>query len=135
MFPTEHYGLSGDERKPHAATIDPTKPTREVKTAWNGAKRAAGVNCRFHDLRHTACTRMLERGVPLAVVSALLGWSADTTARMAKRYGHIGSEAQRRAVEALDFAAMREARDWVRELQDVKATTIDELGGKDQFGG
>ena len=30
-----------------------------------------------------------------------MGWSASTTVRMAKRYGHIGQEAQRRAVEVL----------------------------------
>ena len=31
-----------------------------------------------------------------------MGWSASTTAAMAKRYGHIGEAALRRAVEVLD---------------------------------
>jgi hypothetical protein len=82
--------------------MDPLTPTREVKTAWESAKEKAGVESRFHDLRHTACTRLLERGVPLPVVASLLGWSAGTTAKMAKRYGHIGSDAHRAAVAALD---------------------------------
>jgi hypothetical protein len=30
-----------------------------------------------------------------------MGWSAGTTAKMAKRYGHIGSEVQRAALESL----------------------------------
>jgi hypothetical protein len=45
---------------------------------------------------------MLEGGVPLSVVASILGWSPATTARMAKRYGHIGQVAQRRAVAVLD---------------------------------
>jgi hypothetical protein len=45
---------------------------------------------------------MLEGGVPLSVVASILGWSAATTARMAKRYGHIGQFAQRQAVAVLD---------------------------------
>jgi len=44
----------------------------------------------FHDLRHTGCTRMLEAGVPFPVIAELMGWSPETTVRMAKRYGHIG---------------------------------------------
>ncbi len=67
-----------------------------------------GVQCRFHDLRHTACTRMLEAGESFPVVASVMGWSASTAVRMAKRYGHIGEEAQRRAVAALggaDFEA------------------------------
>ena len=30
-----------------------------------------------------------------------LGWSASTAVRMAKRYGHIGPEVQRQALEAI----------------------------------
>lgn len=71
------------------------------KEAWESAKRRSGVTCRFHDLRHSACTRLVERGVPLPVIASLLGWSAGTTVRMAKRYGHISADAQRRAVAAL----------------------------------
>ena len=62
----------------------------------------AGVKVRFHDLRHTACTRMLEGGVPLSVVATIMGWSAATTAIMAKRYGHIGDAARRSAVQILE---------------------------------
>jgi integrase len=72
------------------------------KEAWESAKERAKVTIRFHDLRHTCVTRMLERGVPLPVVASILEWSAATTARMAKRYGHIGQVAQRQAVSVLD---------------------------------
>jgi integrase len=64
-------------------------------------KMCVWITCRFHDLRHTAVTRMLEGGAPLAVVAAILGWSAATMVRVARRYGHIGNAAQRQAVDLL----------------------------------
>jgi integrase len=65
-------------------------------------KKAQSLHCRFHDLRHTAVTRLLEGGVPYPVVASMMGWSAATAIRMAKRYGHIGSHALREAAEILD---------------------------------
>jgi hypothetical protein len=44
---------------------------------------------------------MLEKGVPIATVAQVLGWSASTAIRMAKRYGHIRPEAQRLALESI----------------------------------
>jgi hypothetical protein len=52
-------------------------------------------------LRHTACTRLLEAGVTLPIIARILGWSASTTVRMAQRYGHIGPDAQRQAMDSL----------------------------------
>jgi hypothetical protein len=47
-------------------------------------------------------TRLLERGVAFAVVASIMGWSAATSVRMAKRYGHIGASPQRDAMKLLD---------------------------------
>jgi hypothetical protein len=44
---------------------------------------------RFHDLRHTAVTRMLNAGIPIAKVARIVGWSPATMVRMAARYGHF----------------------------------------------
>ncbi len=103
VFPAERYGASGD-----GATVvydsDPRSPIGRWKEAWESAKIRAGVSCRFHDLRHTGCTRMLEAGVPFSVVATIMGWSPSTTVRMARRYGHIGQTAQRQAVNALKGA-------------------------------
>jgi integrase len=62
----------------------------------------ACVECRFHDLRHTVVTRLLEAGQPFAVVADIMGWSAAMAVRMAKRYGHIGPSAKRAAMATLD---------------------------------
>ncbi|PYV65619.1 MAG: hypothetical protein DMG95_01205, partial [Acidobacteria bacterium] len=84
------------------------------KEAWEKAKERAGgilggnaeqqespLLCRFHDLRHTAVTRLLEAGIPYPVVASIMGWSAATAIRMAKRYGHIGNQALRAAADVL----------------------------------
>ena len=90
----------------HAASegsdADPTTPIGSWKTAWTTARRKASVTARFHDLRHTAVSRLLERGVPLSVVASIMGWSASTMTEMAKRYAHFTLDAQRKAVETLD---------------------------------
>src|SRR5580765_5141454 len=56
---------------------------------------------RFHDLRHTAATKLLKRGTPIAVVAQILGWSASTAVRVMKRYGHIRPEVQGQALAAV----------------------------------
>jgi Phage integrase family len=93
--------------QPVVYNTNPTRPVNSWKKSWQSAKKSAKVTIRFHDLRHTAVTRMLEGGVPLSVVASIMGWSAATTARMAKRYGHIGQSAQRQAVAVLDKVAKR----------------------------
>jgi len=102
VFPAEKYGAAGDKFTPCAYATDPTKPIGDWKEAWEAARERAGLACRFHDLRHTACTRMLESGTPLSVVATIMGWSPSTTVRMSRRYGHIGQAAQLEAVRALN---------------------------------
>ena len=102
VFPSERVGFSGHEEIPQVFDTDPTAPITSWKTAWNTAKTSAGVTCRFHDLRHTAVTRLLEAGQPFAVVAEIMGWSPATAVRMAKRYGHIGESTRRQAMAALD---------------------------------
>jgi integrase len=56
---------------------------------------------RFHDLRHTAVSRMIAAGIPLPIIAKIVGWSTGTMAKMAARYGHFGIEELRVAVEAI----------------------------------
>jgi integrase len=75
-------------------------PEKSPNGKSESAKPAA-LECRFHDLRHTAVTRLLEAGIPYPVVASMMGWSAATAIRMAKRHGHIGSHALRDAADVL----------------------------------
>ena len=67
----------------------------------DGSTMPGPLNCGFHDLRHSAVTRLLEAGIPYPVVASMMGWSAATAIRMAKRYGHIGNQALRDAADVL----------------------------------
>ena len=109
-FPSERYGAGGDDFEPTVFDVDPKKPIGSWKESWESVKRRTAVVVRFHDLRHTCVTRMLEGGVPLSVVASILGWSPATTARMAKRYGHIGQVAMRQAVGVLERPNPRRRR-------------------------
>jgi integrase len=70
-------------------------------TGKNENNKPVPLKCRFHDLRHSAVTRLLEAGIPYPVVASIMGWSAATAIRMAKRYGHIGQKALRDAMDVL----------------------------------
>ena len=108
VFPSEKYGIATNARTTCVSSTDPTTPTTSVQEAWQLAKGRCNVKCRLHDLRHTACTRMLEAGVPLTVIASLLGWSGSTMVLMAKRYGHIGAQAKQDAVAMLDRQTKQE---------------------------
>jgi integrase len=72
---------------------------KDVKTAFKGACRRAEIKgIRFHDLRHTAASRMIETGADLVTVSKILG---HATIQMTMRYCHPTPENMRRAVEKL----------------------------------
>jgi integrase len=61
----------------------------------------APFQCRFHDLRHTACTRMIQSGVPIPIIAQLVGWSLSTMWEMAEKYRHFSQEELRKAVETI----------------------------------
>jgi len=63
-------------------------------------RRAALPRIRFHDLRHTAATLMLSRGVHPKVASEMLGHS--TIAITLDLYSHVTPTIQRDAADAVD---------------------------------
>jgi integrase len=96
VFPSERYGASGDVFEARAYATDPTQPIGDLKEAWERAKKRAGIRCRFHDLRHTAVSRMLEAGVPIAKVAKIVVESGDDGAHgCTLRSLQLGGAAQR----------------------------------------
>ena len=88
---------------------DPTEPLGSFARAWNSVRTDAGVKCRFHDLRHTVCTKMAEAGVPEATMKAILGHMSRA---MLERYSHIRQQSKIEAMEAV------EARSFFLPLQE-----------------
>jgi integrase len=71
-----------------------------LSRAFRSALRKAGIkNFRFHDLRHTFATRLVQAGVDLYTVQKLGRWK---TISMVMRYAHHYPESLRSGVEVLD---------------------------------
>ncbi len=71
----------------------------DVKYKFDEARTAAGIaDFRFHDLRHTAATRLADAGVNIVVIADILGHGDIGTT---KRYSHATDEAKREALEKL----------------------------------
>ena len=72
-------------------------PRKSVRTAWKAACKRAGLNgVRFHDLRHTAASRIVMAGGTLYDVKEHLG---HKTTEMAQRYAHLSADHRRRVAE------------------------------------
>ncbi len=94
--------LQGLERKSEYVFCDPetAKPYNSIKTTFGKAiKRVGLLGVRFHDLRHTAASMMVESGVELATVMEILGGSS---LEIVMRYVHPTSEGKMNAVKALE---------------------------------
>lgn len=77
------------------------KPVRIIKRAWKTALKHAGIrHVRFHDLRHTFNTRLMEAGVLQEVRMALMGHSAGS--KVHAIYTHIELPVKREAIRKLE---------------------------------
>ena len=71
-----------------------------VKDGFDRARDKAGIkDFKFHDLRHTFATRLVQNGVDLYKVKELLG---HKTIAMTMRYAHHCPESLRSSIEVLD---------------------------------
>jgi integrase len=87
--------------------LDPTKPASKWDGAWRALRKAAGLpGLRFHDLRHTVVTRLLEAGEPDHVVESITG---HLSRRMLEHYSHIRLHAKKAALDRLDEAGKASA--------------------------
>lgn len=91
----------------------PGLPIKKFRRSFRSACNAAGINdFRFHDLRHTAATWMLNNGVPLDVIQKVLGHeNIETT----MKYAHRSNQDKVKALNTLggtytsQFAKVSEA--------------------------
>jgi integrase len=78
--------------------VDPTRPTNGWRTAWENARKQAGVNVRFHDLRVTCITKLAEGQASDQTIKAIAG---HVSQRMLEHYSRIRMDAKRRALDAI----------------------------------
>lgn len=71
-----------------------------ISKAFSKLVKSCNLNdLRFHDLRHTAATRMVQAGIPLPEVGRILG---HTQANTTYRYVNANTDTARRVATALD---------------------------------
>jgi integrase len=92
-----------------------------VKTAWKAAIRRAGIRYyRFHDLRHTFNTRLMEAGVMQEVRKALMGHSSGEDVHSI--YTHVELPMKRDAIRKLE--------EWVAQQEAVLREKEREIDGR-----
>ncbi len=62
---------------------------RQLREAWSLARTSAGIDCRWHDLRHTCASWMVQAGVPIYTVAQMLGHSSTA---VTQRYAHLAPQ-------------------------------------------
>jgi integrase len=86
-------------------------PVRIVKRSWKTALKNAKIrHVRFHDLRHTFNTRLMEAGVMQEIRMALMGHSSGS--KVHATYTHIELPVKRQAIRKLE--------QWVKDQQKPK---------------
>ena len=78
---------------------DPARPRSPHLGLWYRVRREAGIeDVRIHDLRHTMASHAVMNGVPVPVVSRMLGHS---NVQMTMRYAHLGDREIEAAAERI----------------------------------
>ena len=106
------------ERQPRSGSAyvfpSPSKPGEPISgdlKLWRLVRREAEVeDVRLHDLRHTFATHAVLQGIPLPVVSRLLGHKRPS---MTMRYAHVGDRQIEAAAERVGTAIAQTLADTV----------------------
>jgi len=73
---------------------------KSIKSSYDRARNKAGLDdVRFHDLRHTFASRLVQGGVPLYDVMQMMG---HKSLEMVQRYAHLAPDYQERAINVLN---------------------------------
>lgn len=84
--------------KPYVTALPFTLHVRTLYKGFEDARTAIGMpHLRYHDLRHTTASLLIQAGVKLYTVGEILGHKSVQTT---KRYAHLALEDKREALEA-----------------------------------
>ena len=97
--------------------VDPSRPCTNIASAWWSVRKAAKVECRLHDLRHTYASRLIEGGASEAIVRELMG---HVDPNVIQRYTHVRRPAKRDAVQR---AFGQQPKSHVKESPKVEQKT------------
>lgn len=87
-----------DTNHPNVGSIDTSQPINSWRTAWRRALQDAGLELRFHDLRHCCITKLAESQVSEQTLMAIAGHMSRS---MVEHYSHIRMAAKRAALDGI----------------------------------
>jgi integrase len=99
----KHMSLERKDRSkdlPNESPDNAVFALRDNKNWWGKVlKRAKVKNFRWHDLRHTFCSRLAQRGVDIRVIQELAG---HKTIQMSARYSHLNKTSVLKGLAVLE---------------------------------
>jgi integrase len=100
LFPAFRYKHTKESLVAGSGLYNPTKPMVSWRSGWRSLAKNAGLpGLRFHDLRHSAITKLAEAGVPDQTLMSIAG---HVSRSMLEHYSHIRQQAKRDAVDSID---------------------------------
>jgi integrase len=114
---------AGIEREhPDLERIDASRPIKSWRSAWRAALKRAGLQLRFHDLRHTCITKLAEGQASEQTLMAIAG---HVSRKMLEHYSHARMVAKRAAVDAIakPVFEVSVAQNWAQS-PSVEKTTV-----------
>jgi integrase len=102
IFPRYMVKTDGQSKQAIMYGVDLKRPMQSWYRSWNTAQRKAGlkVHYRWHDLRHSFVTRLLEN--PRISEHTVLALAGHVSKKMLERYSHIRQHAKYEAIKELE---------------------------------
>lgn len=102
IFPKHMVKMNRQSKQPTMYGVDLTSPMQSWYRSWKTAQRNAGLQTqyRWHDLRHSFVTRLLEN--PTISEHTVLALAGHVSKKMLERYSHIRQNAKYEAIRELE---------------------------------
>ena len=135
VFPSHQIGFAGDARGPLVYAVDFEQPLSEWKSAWYTALRQAALKYRWHDLRHTFITRLLEN--PNNSEETVRALAGHVSRKMMEHYSHIRQKAKETAIAGLETRDQLDeiSQGWAQNWAQLKGDGRIEVGKVLDFSG
>lgn len=100
VFPKHKIGIGGDNGTPLVYGVELSRYMGSWRSAWKSACATAGLDYRWHDLRHTFVSRLAEN--PTVSEETIRALAGHVSRQMLQRYSHIRVQAKRAAIAVLE---------------------------------
>ena len=117
-YQSNRHGVQKDAMKIIRYALGVETTTHDTE----GSKRALGANVySLHSFRHTFVSFCTNAGVPLAIITEIVGHSSPM---MTKHYSHINNDAKQNAISVLPMLSEKQDADNVIDAEPISADNL-----------